>query len=90
MAGYTTKGRFWEWVPASYASLERVERKILEQSIDAPFEMIKVARLGTVIVPCTDAAKVQRGEAKNLVMVHGFAGGNAVWAPVRGFLILSE
>lgn len=83
VAGYTTKGRWWEWVPASYQHLERVERKILERSIETPFEMTKVARLGTVIVPCSDKAKVASGNVKNLVMVHGFASGNAFWATVR-------
>lgn len=85
VAGYSTKGKFWEWVPASYAKLEQVERKIWDKALRSPFEMTKVARLGTVIVPCTDEAKVKSGNVKNLVMVHGFAGGNAVWAMVRGW-----
>ncbi|GAB9477438.1 putative cleavage induced serine protease family S33, partial [Globisporangium polare] len=25
LLGFTTKGRFWEWVPASYQRLESVE-----------------------------------------------------------------
>ncbi|KAF1322406.1 Cleavage induced serine protease family s33, partial [Globisporangium splendens] len=80
-AGYTTKGRFWEWVPASYDKLEQVERKIWEKAMPStPFEMTKVAKLGTVIVPCTDKEKVKNGKVDNLVLVHGFAGGNAVWA----------
>lgn len=79
--GAATKGRLWEWVPASYDKLEQAERRILESAIPTEFEMTKVAQLGTVVVPCSDA--VQRGSgqsAPNLVMIHGFAGGNAVWA----------
>lgn len=86
-AGAATKGRFWEWVPASYAKLEQAERRILERAIPAPFEMTKVAQLGTVVVPCSDEAKRASGEARNLVMIHGFAGGNAVWAMVRRWLM---
>ncbi|RLN58430.1 hypothetical protein BBJ28_00007449 [Nothophytophthora sp. Chile5] len=76
--GLATEGRLWNWVPASYAKLEEAERKILTRAIPTPFEMTKVAQLGTVVVPCSDAEK--RAEAKNLVLIHGFAGGNAVWA----------
>lgn len=82
LLGYTTNGRFWEWVPASYQRLELAERRLLERTIASPFEMTKVASLGTVIVPCSDEERVKRGDVKNLVMVHGFAGGNAVWATV--------
>jgi hypothetical protein len=73
--GAATKGRLWEWVPASYAKLEQAERRILQSAIPTEFEMTKVAQLGTVVVPC-----VEDREAPNLVMVHGFGGGNAVWA----------
>ncbi|ETI48959.1 hypothetical protein L914_06880 [Phytophthora nicotianae] len=77
-AGVATEGRLWQWVPASYSKLEEAERKILTRAISSPFEMKKVARLGTVVVPCSDEKK--RESAKNLVLIHGFAGGNAVWA----------
>ncbi|RLN87650.1 hypothetical protein BBJ28_00001126 [Nothophytophthora sp. Chile5] len=63
------------------ARLEEAERRILTRAIPTPFEMTKVAQLGTVVVPCSDEEK--RAEAKNLVLIHGFAGGNAVWATVR-------
>ncbi|KAG6961715.1 hypothetical protein JG687_00007554 [Phytophthora cactorum] len=78
LAGVATEGRLWQWVPASYAKLEEAERKILTRAIPTPFEMKKVAQLGTVVVPCSDEKK--RENAKNLVLIHGFAGGNAVWA----------
>ncbi|OWZ22045.1 Serine protease [Phytophthora megakarya] len=78
VAGMTTEGRLWRWVPASYAKLEAAERKILARAIPTPFEMKKVAQLGTVVVPCSDEKK--REQAKNLVLIHGFAGGNPVWA----------
>jgi hypothetical protein len=81
-AGVATEGRLWHWVPASYAKLEEAERKILTRAIPTPFEMTKVAQLGTVVVPCSDEKK--RADAKNLVLIHGFGGGNAVWAMVRG------
>ncbi|GLE10487.1 hypothetical protein PINS_up022632, partial [Pythium insidiosum] len=56
--GVATNGRCWEWVPASLDKLEAAERRILSQSLGSvPFEMTKVARLGTVIVPCTDLEK---------------------------------
>uniref|UniRef100_H3HDA6 AB hydrolase-1 domain-containing protein n=1 Tax=Phytophthora ramorum TaxID=164328 RepID=H3HDA6_PHYRM len=77
-AGVATESRLWHWVPASYAKLEEAERKILTRAIPTPFEMKKVAQLGTVVVPCSDEKK--RKDAKNLVLIHGFAGGNAVWA----------
>ncbi|KAE8998990.1 hypothetical protein PR003_g19237 [Phytophthora rubi] len=77
-AGVATEGRLWHWVPASYSKLEEAERKILKRAIPTPFEMKKVAQLGTVVVPCSDEKK--RANAKNLVLIHGFAGGNAVWA----------
>ncbi|KAJ8566817.1 hypothetical protein ON010_g6303 [Phytophthora cinnamomi] len=76
--GVATEGRLWNWVPASYAKLEEAERKILTRAIPTPFEMKKVAQLGTVVVPCSDEKR--RADAKNLVLIHGFAGGNAVWA----------
>ncbi|KAI9908627.1 hypothetical protein PsorP6_004087 [Peronosclerospora sorghi] len=77
-AGMATEGRLWQWVPASYAKLEEAELKILKRAISTPFIMKKVARLGTIVVPCSDEKK--RANAKNLVLIHGFAGGNAVWA----------
>lgn len=75
-----TEGRLWHWVPASYAKLEKAEHKILTRTVSIPFEMKKVAQLGTVVVPCSNEAK--RQDATNLVLIHGFAGGNAVWAMV--------
>lgn len=79
-AGAATRGRLWDWVPASLDRLELAERRILSRALPVPFEMTKVARLGTVVVPCSDAARAP--QAPNLVMIHGFAGGNAVWAMV--------
>nr|CCA27382.1 cleavage induced serine protease family S33 putative [Albugo laibachii Nc14] len=75
----TTKGRYWDWVPATYEQLEKAEKRILQRNIRVPFEVTKVARLGTVFIPCT--GNNSKAEAvKDLVLVHGFAGGNALWA----------
>lgn len=68
------------WVPARYEELERIERRILRRNVKAPFELSKVAGLGTVHVPCT--TKTAKSP-KTLVLVHGFAAGNALWACVR-------
>ncbi|TMW55090.1 hypothetical protein Poli38472_013852 [Pythium oligandrum] len=78
--GWATKGKCWQWTSASYEKLEQAERRILERAVQVPFEMTKVASLGTVIVPCSDEEKRRSGQAKDLVLIHGFAGGNAVWA----------
>ncbi|DBA04440.1 TPA: hypothetical protein N0F65_010036 [Lagenidium giganteum] len=80
IAGMATHGRCWEWVPASYDRLEQSERRILEKNVRTPFEMTKVAGLGTVHVPCSDPIKRQSGKVQDIVMIHGFAGGNAFWA----------
>lgn len=69
------------WVPARYEELERIERRILSRNVAVPFELSKVAGLGTVHVPCTAEAKT--GAPQTLVLVHGFAAGNALWACVR-------
>lgn len=80
--GCVTNGRWWKWIPASYTKLEQAERRLLHSSLQgASYEMTKVANLGTVVVPCTD--QLNRQSAKNLVLIHGFAGGNPVWASVN-------
>jgi pimeloyl-ACP methyl ester carboxylesterase len=76
--GYATKGRLWEWIPASFEKLEEAEKRILQKHVRTPFEIKKIASLGTVVVPCSDQNKQKT--AKNLVLIHGFAGGNAMWA----------
>jgi abhydrolase domain-containing protein 5 len=75
-----TKGRLWDWIPASYEKLEQVERRIYENHVKAPFEMKKIAQLGTIVVPCTNKEKRNKGQVKDLVLIHGFASGNAFWA----------
>lgn len=72
------------WIPARYKDLERIERRILRANVKVPFTMTKVAGLGTVHVPCTSSAKAP----KTLVLVHGFAAGNALWACVRALVLL--
>ncbi|TMW55089.1 hypothetical protein Poli38472_013851 [Pythium oligandrum] len=66
------------WIPARYSELERVEREILTRNVKSEFHMMKVAGLGTVFVPCTQ--KKNAKPAKTLVLIHGFAAGNALWA----------
>lgn len=71
------------WVPARYSELERLERELLSRNLTSKFEMLKVAGLGTVHVPCTNpAVKIK----KNLVLIHGFAAGNGLWACNLEFL----
>lgn len=74
------------WIPARYEELERIERGILKKNVKVPFEMLKVAGLGTVYVPCTSPVTKEPEEKKTLVLVHGFAAGNALWACVSGAL----
>ncbi|CCI42566.1 unnamed protein product [Albugo candida] len=74
-----TKGRYWDWVPATYEQLERAEKRILQRNIRVPFVISKVAQLGTVFIPCT-GKNPQSEKVRDLVLVHGFAGGNALWA----------
>lgn len=71
------------WIPARYEELERVERSILKKNVHVPFKMLKVAGLGTVYVPRT-TVPTKEEEKKTLVLVHGFAAGNALWACVSG------
>lgn len=66
------------YVPAHSKALERVERKILNDNIHQPFDMIKVAGLGTVRVLCQT-----KKNAKNVVLMHGYAAGNAFYAAVQ-------
>jgi hypothetical protein len=72
------------WVPARYAELERIERELLEKNLSCKFELLKVAGLGTVYVPCTSKTVTSRTK-KTLVLVHGYAAGNALWACVRSY-----
>ncbi|GLD99987.1 hypothetical protein PINS_up008715 [Pythium insidiosum] len=72
------------WIPARYSELERIERQILERNVRSTFHLLKVAGLGTVFVPTTSS----KGKAgtKTLVLIHGFAAGNALWACNLDFL----
>ncbi|RLN58421.1 hypothetical protein BBJ28_00007448 [Nothophytophthora sp. Chile5] len=66
------------WIPARYSELERLERAILERNVKVPFQMMKPAGLGTVHIPCT--APDDGEPIKTLVLIHGYAAGNALWA----------
>ena len=82
-----TKGRYWDWVAATYEQLEKAEKRILQRNIRVPFEVAKVAQLGTVFIPCTgNNSKAE--PVKDLVLVHGFAGGNALWAAVHACIAI--
>ncbi|RLN87647.1 hypothetical protein BBJ28_00001125 [Nothophytophthora sp. Chile5] len=58
----------------------RLERAILERNVKVPFHMMKPAGLGTVHIPCT--APDDGEPSKTLVLIHGYAAGNALWACV--------
>lgn len=68
------------WIPARYAELERLEQEIIGRNVKVPFEMLKVAGLGTVHVPCTTLTTEE--PTLPLVLLHGYAAGNALWACV--------
>ncbi|KAI9995843.1 hypothetical protein PInf_012911 [Phytophthora infestans] len=66
------------WIPARYSELERLEHEIIESNVKVPFCSLNVAGLGTVHVPCTAP---MTGKPKiPLVLLHGYAAGNALWA----------
>jgi hypothetical protein len=69
------------WIPARYSELERLEHEIIGRNVKVPFELLKVAGLGTVHVPCT--APIAEEPKLPLVLLHGYAAGNALWACVR-------
>ncbi|KAL4169782.1 hypothetical protein KRP22_010695 [Phytophthora ramorum] len=66
------------WIPARYSELERLEREIIERNVKVPFETLKIAGLGTVHVPCL--APTTEEPRPPLVLLHGYAAGNALWA----------
>jgi hypothetical protein len=67
------------WIPSRVSELERLERELIGRNVSCPFHLMKIAGLGTVHVPCSSKDAVR---AKTLVLVHGFAAGNALWACV--------
>ncbi|KAG6609988.1 serine protease family S33 [Phytophthora cinnamomi] len=66
------------WIPARYSELERLEHEIIGRNLNGPFETLKVAGLGTVHVPCTAPNNYE--PKLPLVLIHGYAAGNALWA----------
>ncbi|KAF1787304.1 Alpha/Beta hydrolase fold [Phytophthora cactorum] len=66
------------WIPARYSELEHLEHVIIGLNVKVPFFLLKVAGLGTVHVPCT-ATSTEEPKFP-LVLLHGFAAGNALWA----------
>ncbi|KAL3673376.1 hypothetical protein V7S43_001091 [Phytophthora oleae] len=66
------------WVPARYSELQRLEHEIIGRNVKVPFETMKVAGLGTVHVPCSAPATEETKPP--LVLLHGYAAGNALWA----------
>lgn len=76
------------WIPARVSALEELEREIIGRNVTCPFHLMKIAGLGTVYVPCT--SKDSSTRPKTLVLVHGFAAGNALWACVSGTHVCIE
>lgn len=70
------------WIPARVSKLEQLEHDLIKKNMKRPFHQMKIAGLGTVHVPCADRKKIS-DKPKTLVLVHGFAAGNALWACVR-------
>lgn len=81
------------WRPEHPALLLEQERKLLQSQ--APqnlpsgkyaFRQLLIARLGTVYVPYTGAARTQGDEVRTLVLLHGYGAGNGFWAMVFSFI----
>ncbi|RLO12302.1 hypothetical protein DYB28_000968 [Aphanomyces astaci] len=69
------------WIPANADALHHTETAVYKSTLkSAPFHMTIVAGLGTVHVPYAGPSKAP---PSNVVLIHGFAGGNALWAAVR-------
>ncbi|KAG3056220.1 hypothetical protein PI125_g25595 [Phytophthora idaei] len=66
------------WIPARYSELEHLEHEIIGLNVKVPFVLLKVAGLGTVHLPCT-ATSTEEPKFP-LVLLHGFAAGNPLWA----------
>ncbi|ETV95922.1 hypothetical protein, variant 1 [Aphanomyces invadans] len=68
------------WIPANEADLHQSEAAVYKATLKtAPYHMKVVAGLGTVHVPYTGVRDLS-SPPLNVVLVHGFAGGNALWA----------
>ncbi|KAF0718977.1 Aste57867_1364 [Aphanomyces stellatus] len=79
------------WIPASPAALTHVEEAIYHHALRThnpsndnerttpAYHMRVVAGIGTVHVPYTGQTTSKK-RPLNVVLVHGFAGGNALWA----------
>ncbi|ETV79896.1 hypothetical protein, variant 1 [Aphanomyces astaci] len=66
------------WIPANADALHHTETAVYKSTLkSAPFHMTIVAGLGTVHVPYAGPSKAP---PSNVVLIHGFAGGNALWA----------
>ncbi|EQC36828.1 hypothetical protein SDRG_05660 [Saprolegnia diclina VS20] len=69
------------WVSANLETLTTIEDRLYNAHIMAEYKMLKIGGLGTVHVPyCGEKRDESRLPPLNLVLVHGYAAGNAFWA----------
>ncbi|OQR91484.1 serine protease family S33 [Thraustotheca clavata] len=69
------------WVSASLEKLTKIEDSLYKSHIMSEYKMLKVAGLGTVHIPyCGEVRDESRLPPLNLVLIHGYAAGNAFWA----------
>ncbi|OQR95690.1 serine protease family S33 [Thraustotheca clavata] len=69
------------WIPARLEELTKLEDKLYKTHIMTEYKMLKVGGLGTVHIPyCGEQKDESRLPPLNLVLIHGYAAGNAFWA----------
>ncbi|OQR98972.1 serine protease family S33 [Achlya hypogyna] len=76
--GYTCALRLW--IPANFDALASIEDMLYKSHIMSDYKLLKIGGLGTVHVPYCGVTDESRLPPLNLVLVHGYAAGNAFWA----------
>ena len=69
------------WRPVAEDTLHSFEKALYDAHIKNKFTMEKVAGLGTVHVPFS-GNNDEEAIIEDIVLIHGFAAGNAFWAMV--------